>query len=43
MIDLHLHSIFSDGTDTPSQLIDAALKLNLKTVTITNHDMIDGV
>jgi len=43
MIDLHLHSIYSDGSDTPSQLIDTALKLNLKAIAITDHDTIDGV
>jgi len=43
MIDLHLHSIFSDGSDTPSQLIDIALKLNLRAIAITDHDTIDGV
>lgn len=43
MIDLHLHSIYSDGSDTPSQLIDIALKLNLRAIAITDHDTIDGV
>ena len=43
MIDLHLHSIFSDGSDTPSQLIDTALKLKLRLFSITDHDTIDGV
>ena len=28
MIDLHLHSTGSDGTETPSQIIDKALGLN---------------
>ena len=43
MIDLHLHSNLSDGSDTPSQLIDKALKLKLRAITITDHDTIDGV
>ena len=43
MIDLHLHSRFSDGLDTPSQLIDKALKLNLRAIALTDHDTIDGV
>ena len=43
MIDLHLHSRFSDGSDTPAQLIDKALKLKLRAIAITDHDTIDGV
>jgi predicted metal-dependent phosphoesterase TrpH len=43
MIDLHLHSIFSDGLDRPSELIDKAIDLNLKAIAITDHDTVDGV
>lgn len=43
MIDLHLHSTSSDGLNTPSQLIDKALKLNLKAIALTDHDTIDGL
>lgn len=43
MIDLHLHSNHSDGSDTPAQLIDKALKLKLRAIAITDHDTIDGV
>jgi len=43
MIDLHLHSRFSDGSDTPSQLIDKAINLKMKAIAITDHDTIDGV
>ena len=42
MIDLHLHSRFSDGLDTPSQLIDKALDLKLKAIALTDHDTIEG-
>ncbi|MBD3194971.1 MAG: PHP domain-containing protein [Candidatus Lokiarchaeota archaeon] len=42
MIDLHLHSNKSDGLDSPSQLIDKALKSNIKAVALTDHDTIDG-
>ena len=38
MIDLHLHSTDSDGSDTPSQLIDKALDLKLKAIALTDHD-----
>ncbi|KKM66551.1 hypothetical protein LCGC14_1480060 [marine sediment metagenome] len=40
MIDLHLHSTGSDGTETPSQIIDKALELNLKAIALTYHDTI---
>ncbi|MFX1379875.1 MAG: PHP domain-containing protein [Promethearchaeota archaeon] len=43
MIDLHLHSTASDGSDTPSQLIDQAIDLKLKAIAITDHDTITGV
>ncbi|MFX1500607.1 MAG: PHP domain-containing protein [Promethearchaeota archaeon] len=43
MIDLHLHSSASDGSLTPSQLIEEALNQKLKAIAITDHDTIDGV
>jgi predicted metal-dependent phosphoesterase TrpH len=43
MIDLHIHSTFSDGSDTPSKLIEKALNLNIKAIALTDHDNIDGV
>jgi predicted metal-dependent phosphoesterase TrpH len=43
MIDLHLHSSSSDGSDTPSQLVNKAINLNLKAIAITDHDTIAGV
>ncbi|MHA2399025.1 MAG: PHP domain-containing protein [Promethearchaeota archaeon] len=36
MIDLHLHSISSDGQDSPSQIVDKALEL-------TDHDTLSGL
>ncbi|MFX0105209.1 MAG: PHP domain-containing protein [Candidatus Hodarchaeota archaeon] len=43
MIDLHLHSMASDGSDTPSQLINLALELNLKAIALTDHDTVAGL
>ena len=43
MIDLHTHSVYSDGTMTPSQLVDYAIKHSLKTLALTDHDTVDGV
>jgi predicted metal-dependent phosphoesterase TrpH len=43
VIDLHLHSVASDGLDTPSQLIDKAIDVKLKAIALTDHDTITGV
>ncbi len=40
--DLHVHSLFSDGTDTPEELIDAAIQKNLGGLSITDHDTIEA-
>jgi predicted metal-dependent phosphoesterase TrpH len=37
-IDLHTHSVFSDGTDTPASLLRAAQAAGVDTVAITDHD-----
>lgn len=42
MIDLHTHTTCSDGTDTPRELVNAALIRGLTTVAITDHDSIAG-
>ena len=42
MIDLHIHSTFSDGADTPTQLIDRAVSLKLEAIALTDHDIVDG-
>ncbi len=41
--DLHTHSCFSDGTDTPAQIIEAAEKLKLTHVALCDHNTVDGV
>ena len=41
-IDLHTHSSVSDGTETPTQLIRAAVEAGLGTVAITDHDSTAG-
>lgn len=42
LIDLHSHSIHSDGTLTPKELLDLAQKNNIKVFAITDHDDIEG-
>ncbi|MCU1505640.1 MAG: 3,5-nucleoside bisphosphate phosphatase [Microbacteriaceae bacterium] len=41
-IDLHTHSSVSDGTETPAQLIRAAVAAGLGTVGLTDHDSTAG-
>jgi 3',5'-nucleoside bisphosphate phosphatase len=36
--DLHCHSCFSDGTDTPEELILHAIKIGLSGLSVTDHD-----
>lgn len=42
LVDLHMHSTFSDGTDTPSELLDAIMLANIKTFALTDHDTLNG-
>jgi predicted metal-dependent phosphoesterase TrpH len=41
-IDLHAHSTASDGTDTPAELIAAAVAAGLDVVALTDHDTTAG-
>jgi predicted metal-dependent phosphoesterase TrpH len=41
-IDLHLHSTASDGTDTPAQVMEAAVRAGLDTAALTDHDTTAG-
>ena len=41
--DLHTHSVFSDGTLSPSQIIDAAISKGLSAVALTDHNTIAGL
>jgi len=42
LIDLHTHTLYSDGTDTPSQLINKALAAGISVIGLTDHDSISG-
>ena len=42
MIDLHTHTTASDGTDSPSELINKALSAGIQTLAITDHDSTAG-
>jgi len=41
--DLHTHSIFSDGTVTPTAIVDEALRIGLKAVALCDHNSVDGL
>lgn len=42
-IDLHIHTTASDGTYTPTELVDYALKKKLTAIAITDHDTMRGI
>ena len=41
--DLHTHSIFSDGTWTPSELIDGAINAGISALALTDHNAVEGL
>lgn len=43
MIDLHVHSTRSDGTYSPTELVDYAMAKNLKAFALTDHDTVEGL
>ncbi|NOX25344.1 MAG: PHP domain-containing protein [Deltaproteobacteria bacterium] len=42
-IDLHCHSVFSDGLLSPARLVDLAAANGISTLAITDHDTMAGV
>ncbi|MGI6732692.1 MAG: PHP domain-containing protein [Anaerovoracaceae bacterium] len=43
MIDMHLHTYYSDGTMSPEELIRRAAERGVKTLAITDHDGFNGI
>jgi len=43
MIDLHVHSTFSDGSLTPAELVDEAVAKGLTALALTDHDTLGGL
>ena len=43
MIDLHTHTAFSDGSQTPTQLVEEAAAKGLTAIAVTDHDTVDGL
>ncbi len=42
-VDLHSHTTASDGSDTPSRLVEVAVEAGLEVLAITDHDTQEGV
>jgi predicted metal-dependent phosphoesterase TrpH len=42
-VDLHVHTNFSDGLLTPTQMVQRAKEIGLKALGIVDHDTIDGL
>ena len=41
--DLHIHSTYSDGSQTPEEIVAEAIEKNLTAIAIADHDTIQGV
>lgn len=41
--DLHIHSNKSDGKETPKRIVEIAYKENLRGISLTDHNSIDGI
>ena len=42
-VDLHTHSTASDGSESPSVLVDMAVGLGLSVLALTDHDTLEGI
>jgi len=42
-VDLHLHSLHSDGSDTPSHIVERAVEAGAAAIALTDHDTTAGV
>ena len=42
-VDLHSHSHFSDGSDSPTEIVEQAAAMGLSGLALTDHDNLDGI
>jgi len=42
-VDLHTHSTASDGSDTPTELVNKAARVRLDAIAVTDHDTLEGL
>lgn len=43
MVDLHVHSSYSDGSFSPKELVEYALNHNISAFALTDHDTVSGL
>ena len=43
LVDLHMHSTYSDGVRTPTELANMACALGLRAIALADHDTVDGI
>ena len=43
LCDLHTHSVFSDGTFSPEQIIDSSIEAGLSAIALTDHNTVSGL
>ncbi len=43
LCDLHTHTVYSDGTDTPAELVEKAEAMGLSAIALTDHNNIGGL
>ncbi|MGE5280463.1 MAG: PHP domain-containing protein [Deltaproteobacteria bacterium] len=43
LADLHIHTVFSDGTLTPEQVVEEAIRAGIACIALTDHDNTDGI
>ena len=43
VIDLHVHTCYSDGEHTPKEVIEIAKDSGISAISITDHDSVNGV
>lgn len=41
--DMHMHSLHSDGSLTPTQIVEYAAGIGLKAISLTDHDCVEGI
>ena len=43
LIDLHTHSLKSDGSMTPAEVVREAKRAGLAAIALSDHDTVDGI
>ena len=43
LIDLHIHSKYSDGTFTPEEIVKEAKRRNIEMIALTDHNTLAGI